>query len=118
MRLNKKGQALIESMMVALLMTSFFTFFLMALATAVQIFIWHQKVNQALICTLDERKTTSCLQDFNRTPSDNDKMIFLRLVKFKFQRIQQRPSIEIELKGFFDEIYPIRKKLSSKNWRV
>ncbi len=113
------GQALIESVVVFALASTLFGFLFSALSTATQIFLWHQQINRALLCSLNENQTRHCLREFSSQKIIDEKTIFtLKLVKFKFQRIQQRPCIEVELLGIFDESYKIKKKLSAKNWRV
>ncbi|MEK6773773.1 MAG: hypothetical protein AABY64_07525 [Bdellovibrionota bacterium] len=116
---SQSGQVLIESVVVFSIASTLFIFLFSALSTATQIFLWHQQINRALLCSLNEKQTSHCLREFSPQKITDEKTIFtLKLVKFKFQRIQHRPCIEVELLGIFDESYKIKKKLSAKNWRV
>ena len=116
---SQAGQVLIESVVVFSIASTLFIFLFCALSTATQIFLWHQQINRALLCSLNEKQTNNCLREFSpHKPTDKKTIFALKLVKFRFQRIQHRPCIEVELRGIFDERYEIQKKLSAKNWRV
>lgn len=117
--ISQRGQALIESVIVFTLILSLLTCFFASLATATQIFLWHQKANQALLCSLNERQSKNCFKDFIiNTSSNTKKLSSLNLTKFKFHKIKQRPLIEFEVTGFFNETYKIKKSLSKKNWQI
>lgn len=116
---KNKGQALIESVVAFLLITSFLTLTFIVLSTGSQIFIWHQKVNKALLCSLNEKLHSQCFKDFKLYSGLKEtKLSHVKLQKFKFQKNKGIPQIEVEIIGYFDEIYKIKKSLNKKTWHI
>ncbi len=114
---EESGQALIETLFIMNLSIGLLSALFYTILTGTQIFIWHQKVNQALMCALDVSQRTTCLREFRLTLG-REKKFRLTLKKFNFQTYRQRPSVEIELKGFLSETYKIKKQISSTNWKI
>lgn len=113
------GQALIETLVSFLLASSALTIIFIGISTGTEIFIWHQKVNQSLLCSLNQKIVSDCLKDFN----PNNKIASARrsnliIRKFNFRRLDGIPRIELELVGYFNEVYKINKSLDKKVWRI
>ena len=116
---ENKGQTLIESVVAFLLITSFLSLVFIGISTGSQIFIWHQKVNKALLCSLNEKIRTECFKDFKTQPSFTEtKLSHIKLKKFQFLKSKGSPQIEIEIVGYFNEVYRIKKSLNKKTWHI
>ncbi len=116
---ENKGQTLIESVVAFLLITSFLTLVFIGISTGSQIFIWHQKVNKALLCSLNEKIRIECFKDFKTKHALKEtKLSHIKLKNFQFLKNKGVPQIEIEIVGYFSEVYKIKKSLNKKTWHI
>lgn len=114
---NKSGQALIEALIIGPTVLTLFSALFFFIVNGTHLFVWHHKVNKALLCSLDKRKEGLCLNEL-KSLVKSPLPFQLKVVQVKFERLHQRPQITVQLEGYFHERYKIKKSLSASSWKI